>query len=224
MGVTAHAWLPLGLLILALGAGWTTPWAQAQPGRPVKVVLDFQQRGEDSRQGVQGGGGVILREERGSTRARPFGGATVQDTTTRVTRSSGIFIVVADGGSGTLVVASEVPYTQAVYYHDYATARGYVVQGVAWQSVGTGLTVEPTVLPGGQIKLRITPRISYFTAGGGGSVELVDAASELIVPNGQKVQLAGATTGLHAVTRQILGYRAERAAGETALAVTATLQ
>ena len=34
----------------------------------------------------------------------------------------------------------------------------------------------------------------------------------------------GAATGLHAVTRQILGYREERSVGETSIFLTATLQ
>ena len=63
-----------------------------------------------------------------------------------------------------------------------------------------------------------------MTAGGGGSVELVEAATELVVAAGATMQLGGAATGLHAVTRQILGYREERSAGETSIVLTATLQ
>jgi len=42
--------------------------AASQTGRQVKVVLEFQQKGLDSRQGVQGQGGVIVQD--GKARGR----------------------------------------------------------------------------------------------------------------------------------------------------------
>lgn len=194
--------------------------ALAQTGRMVKVVVETRQQGTQSRQGVQGSGGISV--QGGS--ARPRGGLAVEDTTTRTTRSAGVFIVVQDGGAGTLLVAQEVPYSQVAYYYDYAVGKGYVAQGTAWQRVGTNLVVRPTVLPNNQIRLRLTPSLSYFTPGGGGSVELVEAATELIVRNGQRVSLGGATTGMHSVTRQVLGVREERSAQETGITLVATLQ
>jgi hypothetical protein len=196
----------------------------AQSGKQVKVVLDFQQQGRDSRQGVQGRGGIIVQDKRGDTRVRGRGGLGVEDTTTRTTRTTGIFTLVQDGGIGSMLVAQDVPSPQLAYYYDYAVGKGYVAQGVAWQRVGTALTVRPTVLPNGQIRVRLTPQISYFTPGGGGSVELVEAATELIVPNGQRVQFGGATSSLHEVTRRILGYREQQTTGETSMALTATIQ
>ena len=188
--------------------------AAAASPQQVKVVIELRQ------QGVQGSGGVMVRQR--STRAG--GSVAVEDTTTTTTRSSGIFLVVQDGGSGTMLVAQEVPYRQLAYFFDYAAGKGYVAQGVAWQRLGTGLTVRPTVLPRGQIRLTVTPWLSYVTAGGGGSIELVEAATELVVAAGAKVQLGGAATALHAVTRQVLGYREERSAGEASVFPTATLQ
>lgn len=196
----------------------------AQSPRQVKVLLEFKQQTQGSRQGVQGQGGIIVEERRGDVRARGRGGLAVEETTTRVTRSSGLFTVVQDGGAGSIMVAQEVPYPQMAYYHDYATGKGYVAQGVAWQRVGTALSVRPVVLPGNQIRVTLTPVISYFTPGGGGTIEVTEAATELIVPNGGRVQFGGATGSLHAVTRQVLGYRAEQSAQETALTLTATIQ
>ncbi|MDP2626702.1 MAG: hypothetical protein Q8Q58_07330, partial [Candidatus Rokubacteria bacterium] len=49
------------------------------------------------------------------------------------------------------------------------------------------------------------------------------AATELVGAAGAKMRLGGAATGLHAVTRQILGYREERSADETSIVLTATL-
>jgi len=217
------------LALIALGAALALAapaLAAAQAPRNVRVSVDFAQRAQDSRQGVQGGGGVIIREQRGQMRAQGQGGVGAQGTTTRVTRSSGLFLVVADGASGTLMVAQEIPQPEIAFFYDYALGRGYVAQGVAWQRVGTGLAVRPTVQAGNQIKVQLAPWLSYFTPGGGGSVELVEAATELVVPAGRRVQIGGASTELHSLTRRILGfasgYHAHDAAGETAIYLTAT--
>lgn len=196
----------------------------AQSGRQVKVLLEFRQQAQGSRQGVQGQGGIVVEERRGDPRVRGRGGLGVEDTTTRVTRSSGLFTVVQDGGAGSILVAQDVPYQQMAYYHDYATGTGYVTQGVAWQRVGTALAVRPVILPGNRIRVTLTPVISYFTPGGGGTIEVVEAATDVIVASGGRLQFGGSSGSLHAVTRQILGYRSQQASEETALTLTATIQ
>ena len=196
----------------------------AQSGRQVKVLLEFKQQTQGSRQGVQGQGGIVVEERRGEPRVRGRGGLGVEDTTTRVTRSSGLFTVVQDGGAGSIMVAQDVPYQQMAYYYDYATGKGHVAQGVAWQRVGTALMVRPVILPGHQIRVTLTPVISYVTPGGGGTIEVVEAATDVIVPNGGRLQFGGSTGSLHAITRQVLGYRSQQASEETALTLTATIQ
>ena len=62
-----------------------------QAGRQVKVVLEFQQKGLDSRQGVQGRAGVIVRDGKRGSDVTARGGVAAQDTTTRTTRSDGVF-------------------------------------------------------------------------------------------------------------------------------------
>jgi hypothetical protein len=207
------------LLVLTLGLG-SVP-AGAQTGRHVKVVIEIRQQGTQSRRGVQGSGGVVIQPGRSP---RGSGGLAVDDTTTKTTRSSGVFVLVQDGGQGTMMVGQDIPYPQVAYYYDYATGKGYVAQGVAWQNVGTGLAVRPTVLPNGQIRVRLTPWLSYITPGGGGTVEFVDAATELVVPNGRRVQIGGATSSLHSVTRQILGGGQAQSSAEIGIILTATLQ
>ncbi|HET9854509.1 MAG TPA: hypothetical protein VFR53_05600 [Methylomirabilota bacterium] len=196
----------------------------AQSTRNVKVLLEFKQQTQGSRQGVQGQGGIIVQERRGDPQVRGRGGLAVEDTTTRVTRSSGLFTVVQDGGAGSIVVAQDVPYPQIAYYHDYATGKGLVAQGVAWQRVGTALAVRPVILPGNKIRVTLTPVISYLTLGDGGTIEVVEAATELIVPSGGRMQFGGHTGSLHAITRQILGYSSQQSSEETTLILTATIQ
>lgn len=209
----------MALIALAVAA----PVA-AQNGRRVKVLLEFKQQTQGSHQGVQGQGGLVVEERRGDPRVRGRGGLGVEDTTTRVTRSSGLFTMVQDGGAGSIMVAQDVPSPQMAYYYDYATGKGHVAQGVAWQRVGTALLVRPVILPGNQIRVTLTPVISYFTPGGGGTIEVVEAATDVIVPNGGRLQVGGSTGSLHAITRQVLGYRSQQSSEETALTLTATIQ
>ena len=200
---------------------------ECQTGRQVKVVLEFQQQGQDSRQGAQGHGGVIIQDGKARGQdgnARGRGGVALQDTTTRTTRSEGIFTLVQDGGTASMLVASEVPVTVVGWFRDYATGQGYAAQGTAWQRVGTTLVVSPTILPNGQIRVRLIPQVSYFSPEGDGRIEFNEAATEVIVPNGRAMRIGGATRGINQVTRQILGYREQQFSSESSFILTATIQ
>jgi hypothetical protein len=209
-------------LVLALVVGLAIPGA-AQGPRQIRVAVDFRQTAEQSRDTVRGGGSVII-TERGS--ARPRAGVGAESTERRVRRSSGIFTLVQDGGESTLTVASQIPVQQIAFYRDYASGAGYVATGVTFRDVGTSLKVQASLLPGNQVRVRLTPRISYVSADGAGAgiVEFTEAATELVVPSGRAVVLAGSTTETHAVLRQLLGVSRERAAGESMVVLTATVQ
>jgi hypothetical protein len=194
--------------------------AAAQSGRQVKVVLEFQQQSQAARQGAQGQGSIVI-EDGKKPRAR--GGLAVEDTTTRTTRTSGVFTVVQDGGTASMMVASEVPYTAISWFRDYATGQGYVAQGTAWQRVGTTLVVNPTILAKGQIRVRLVPQVSYFTSEGAGSIDFNEAVTDVTVPNGRAMRIGGASHGINQVTRQILGYSQQQSSSESGFILTATI-
>jgi hypothetical protein len=194
--------------------------AAAQSGRQVKVVLEFQQLSQAARQGAQGQGSIIIEDGK---KPRTRGGLAVEDTTTRTTRTSGVFTVVQDGGTASMMVASEVPYTAISWFRDYATGQGYLAQGTAWQRVGTMLVVNPTILPKGQIRVRLVPQVSYFTPEGAGRIDFNEAVTDVIVPNGRAMRVGGATRGINQVTRQILGYSQQQSSSESSFILTATI-
>jgi hypothetical protein len=204
-------------LALLVGAAAVLP-AAAQSARQIRVDVQFRQTGTQSRDAAGVAGGVIV-TERG--RVRPRVGVGADSTTTRVQRSTGIFTLVQDGGESTLTVASQVPYPQVAFYRDYATGAGYLAAGVAFRDVGTALKVRASVLPDDRIRVRLTPTISWFSADGSGTIEFTEATTDVIVPNGRPVVLAGSTTATHTVTRQILGIAREQGAGETTVVLTA---
>jgi len=177
-------------LALALLAG-SSGLSGAQSGRQVRVSFDFRQSSTQSRDAVDGSGRVIV-TERGGTRSS--GRVGVDSTQRRVQTSTGIFTIVQDGGESTLLVASQIPYSQVTYYRDYLTGAGYVATGVQFKDVGTSLKVGAAILAGNQVKVKLTPTISWLSADRSGVIEVNEASTELIVPNGRPVVLGGTTT------------------------------
>lgn len=211
---------PPMLLLAVLLVAWPVHVA-AQSGKQVKVVFEFRQSGTQSREAVDASGRVVI-TDRGDTRSA--GRVGVDSRERRVRTSTSIFTIVQDGGESTLLVASQVPYTQVTFYRDYLTGAGYVASGVQFRDVGTALKVGATVLAGNQVKLRLTPTISWFSGDRSGAIEVTQASTELVVPNGRLVVLGGATTQTHVLTRRILGYRASERESETLMALTATVR
>ena len=208
-------WAALLLLaVLAAPAG-------AQGSRNIRVAVDFRQTAEQGRDAVQGGGSVIITERGG---VRPGAGGGVESTERRVRRSTGIFTLVQDGGESLLTVATQIPVQQIAFYRDYAAGAGYLANGMAFREVGTSLKVQASLVAGNQIRVRLTPRISYIAADGSGAIEFTEAATELVVPSGRPVVLGGSTSETHTVLRQLLGVGRELGVTETTVVLTATAQ
>jgi Bacterial type II and III secretion system protein len=194
--------------------------SEPQSRRQIKVLVESQQSGAQNQESLQGSGSVIIRKGN----VYPSGRVTGGDRQTTVQRSTGIFTLVQDGGESILSVATQVPYSQTAYYYNYAVGSGYIQRQIVFTNVGTSLRVNAGILPDNQIRVRLTPRISYFSAERSGAIDFTEATTELIVPSGQPVSLGGSTTNMHEVTRQILGYRDRTSSSETNLVLTATIQ
>src|SRR5499426_826323 len=207
-------------LALTLLAG-SSALAAAQTGRQVRVSFDFRQSSTQSRDAVDGSGRVIITDRSG---ARASGRVGVDSTQRRVQTSTGIFTIVQDGGESTMLVASQIPYSQVTYYRDYLTGAGHIASSVQFRDVGTSLKVGASILPGNQVKVKLTPTISWLSADRSGVIEVNEASTELIVPSGRPVVLGGSTTQTNELTRRILGYRASDTAAETTMALTATIR
>jgi len=207
------------LFVLLAAAGVAAVPAAGQTQRQIRVDVQFRQTATQSRNTAGAAGGVIVSPRGG---LRPRGGVGAGSTETRVQQSTGIFTLVQDGGESILTVASQVPYPQVSFYRDYASGAGYIASGVAFRDVGTALKVRASLLPGDRIRVRLTPTISYVSADGSGTIEFTEATTDVIVPNGHAVLLAGSSTDTHAITRQILGLAREQSTSETTVVLTAT--
>ncbi len=206
--------------ILAFISAWP-PVLIAQGRQQVKVTVDFQQTRNQSEEAVHGSGSIVITRRGG---VHPSGRLTAGDRQTTVRRSTAIFTIVQDGGESILSVATRIPHRQVAFYRDYATGAGYIASNVIFREAGTSLKVSATILPGNQVNVRLTPRISYFSRDRSGAIDFTEASTELVVPSGQPVALGGATTEMHDVTRRILGFGNRRATSETILFLTATIQ
>jgi hypothetical protein len=194
--------------------------AGAESPRRIKVLVDSRQQATGNQEEVQGSGSIIIR--RGGT--EPSGRVTAGSRQTTVQRSTGIFTLVQDGGESILTVATRVPQNQVSFYRDYAGRIGYIDRRIAFNDVGTSLRVAASALGDNQIRVRLTPRISYFSAERSGAIDFTEAMTELTVRDGQPVSLGGSTSRIHEITRQILGYSERTSSSETELIITATLQ
>lgn len=194
--------------------------APAQTPRHIKVVLYSQQSESSNSGGIGGSGSVIIR--RGTV--SPSGRVIANERQTTVQRNTGVFTLVLDGGESILTMATRVPHSQVNYYYNYALGIGAIERRIVFNDVGTSLKVHAATLPNGEIKLRLTPRISYFSSERPGAIDFTEAATEIIVPNGQVVSLGGVTSTMHEMTRQILGYQNRSSSDSSHLQVSATIQ
>src|SRR5438128_11545271 len=193
----------------------------AQSGKQVKVVFEFRQTGTQNREAVDGSGRMVITDRGG---ARSSGRVGVDSTQRRVQTSTGIFTLVQDCGESTLLVARQVPYPHVAFYRDYLTGAGYVATGVQFKDVGTSLKVRATILGSNQVRVRLTPTISWYSVDTAGVIEVNEASTDLVVPSGRSVVLGGATTQTHELTRRILGYRVSESGTETTMTLTATIR
>lgn len=207
------------LIVMAFVPG-SQETLHAQIRQQVKVLVEFQQHGYGSQKEVGGSGRVVI-TTKGVHLPRSL---RTEHSQTKVQQSKGIFTIVQDAGESILSVATRVPHLQAAFYQDYATGVGYVSSGVIFREVGTSLKVHATVLPGNEIRVRLTPRISYFSPLGSGAIDFLEASTEIVVPSGHPVVISGATTKMHEVTRWVLGFRERQAGSETSVSLTATIQ
>jgi hypothetical protein len=207
------------LALILLGPAETE--LQTLSSRQIRVVLEFRQSATQSRDAAQGSGRVIITERSGP---RVSGGIAAESTERKVARSTGIFTIVQDGGESTLLVASQVPYVEVTYYRDYLARTGHFAAGVAFTEVGTSLKVRASVLPENQVRVRLTPTISWFAGDRSGIIEVQQASTELVVPNGRPVAIGGATSRVDELTRQILGVTASRSSSESLFTLTATVR
>jgi type II secretory pathway component GspD/PulD (secretin) len=133
----------------------------------------------------------------------------------------GSFLIVQDGGEASLTVAEQT--AEVVWFQQYALRHHYITAAVVFRQVGTFLAVRPTILPGKRIRLKVTPQISYRSDQGDGILELVEAATEVVVPSGQPVTIGGLEQTAEVTRQFLIGYERANRTGQVTLVLTAEI-
>lgn len=190
------------------------------PGN-VKVTVEFRRTGQTTQSGGDlrgtGPGGTIIQVTpqgvRGSAQVR------AQESQQRVRQTVASFLFVQDGAEGRLAVVEQSP--EVVWFQQYVRRFNYITAGVVFREVGTSFLVRPTLLPNKTIRLKITPQLSYRTGEGEGTIELVDASTEVVVQSGQPVTIGGSDRDGEVVRQFLLGYERVNRTGQVSIILTA---
>ncbi len=187
----------------------------------MKVTVEFQQAGQNIQSGTvvqgTGPGGTIVQTDR--RRVTGSGQVQIQDTRSGYRRSTGSFILVMDGGEGQISVTDQV--ADVAWFYQYALGRNYIAPGLVIRQLGTSLLVRPTILPNRRIRLRIVPQLAYHSDRNDGTIELVEAATDVVVPSGQPITIGGSTDGGEVVRQFLLGYERAHNTSQTSIVLTA---
>lgn len=193
------------------------------PAGNVKVTVEFRQAGQSLQGGTvvqgTGPGGTIV--QIGPRAVRGSGQVQVQETRQLTRRSVGSFLLIQDGGEGSITVADQAP--EFAWLYQYALGRNYITPAVVFRNVGTSFLVRPTILPNRRIRLRITPQLSYRSDQDGGTIELVEASTELVVPSGQPISIGGSEGSAEVVRQFLLGYERVNRASQVSILLTAEI-
>jgi hypothetical protein len=71
--------------------------------------------------------------------------------------------------------------------------------------------------------LKITPQISYRTDEDTGTIELVEAATEVVVRSGQSMTIGGSGSGSEVMRQVLLGYERTHRTSQVSIVLTAEI-
>ena len=114
------------------------------------------------------------------------------------------FLMTASGREAVLRVGERVPYIE--WISEYTWRGGYVTQRVNWQDVGAYLVVQPTILDGELIHIRLIPELRGYAEDAPERLRFAELATEVYVRNGQTVALGGLERDREFYSRFLIGF------------------
>jgi hypothetical protein len=127
---------------------------------------------------------------------------------------SELFLVLADGTTGTIHIGREIAVPHFVY-------MGRRYSGVAYDFRQAGRTLKVTVrkLASGQIDMELTPVFSRFLSDGG-DLELTELSTRVTARSGQTLVIGGGDSSGENVAKALLGFSNQGVERRTLLTVT----
>jgi hypothetical protein len=114
-------------------------------------------------------------------------------------------LVAMDGHSASLRVGERVP--QIEWLTEYGYRHGYVREtGIVWRDVGAFLSIEPTIVGPGLIRVRVIPEISgRLEDGRRERIQFTELATEITAADGQTIHIGGFSQDKDFSSRFFLG-------------------
>ena len=179
--------------------------------RNIRLTVTFRWQGTSDRAGV---------------RLRPPGGTVSVDgdlTRSQSTTTSRQELVVLSGGRASLRVADEVPYSD--WFWTWGLGRGLWAEGVRWRDVATGMDVEPSILPGGRIRVRLTPYFEYLLDSRRQVTRVHALSTEVVANEGEEIALGGVPADDSEFReRFLIGYDRARGTSQASITLRATVE
>jgi len=98
-------------------------------------------------------------------------------------------LIVMSGGKAHLRVGTNLPYADWIY--SYGVDHGFWAGAIRWKEVGAQMIVEPYVLDNKQIRIRLTPELSYVVDSRTMTTAIEKLSTEIIVSSGDVIDLGG---------------------------------
>jgi hypothetical protein len=161
---------------VALAASGVSTASASEDGN-VRITVTHEFTRGDRRDALSIGVRPRIESSRATTRGR-----TVQQ------------LLVMSGGEAAIAVAEDVPYADWFWTwggNHGLWPEGTWRQGTSWQQVGASLVVQPLVLQDGRIRVRLTPRFSYFLDRRRQTTDVQELATEVVVREGEEIDVGG---------------------------------
>jgi len=179
--------------------------------RNIRLTVTLHWRATSDRAGVR------LRPRGGTV---SVGGDLTQSKSTTTARQE---LLVLSGGRASLRIADEVPY--ADWFWTWGLGRGLWVKGVRWRDVATGMEVEPVALPGGRIRVRLTPYFEYLLDARRQVTRVTALSTEVVANEGEELVLGGVPAEDREFReRFLIGYDRARGTSQASITLRATVE
>lgn len=117
-------------------------------------------------------------------------------------------LVVANGGTAELSVSEDVPYSD--WLIEYGRKVGLIERDTTVKAAGSYLRIQPRILAGGLIGVRLTPQLRLTTPGKAGRLNFTSVSTEVTVANGATISLGGLARNSEFFSKFLVGYDASR--------------
>lgn len=206
------------LLLLAVGQaeaeGSVSDVVRDQQGAPpnIRVEARIVDRETGHEAGVSTSGQLILSRPGSSAGEAVF--FDVDKKRELRSHKASQVIVVSSGAEASIALGREIPYQQ--WFYAYGKRHGIITSRIDWREVGSRLSVRPTAIEGGRVRLRIVPELDYAVSSGRKkkkkreTIDFTVAATEMVVDSGREIRLGGGEESEEFYSRFLAGYDRQR--------------